>query len=85
MKVDVLSREETHRIRDILLDVQVEESGSVHRLNVVMIEEYDNRHKEKRYEIESLGWLTNQKGVDVKEIEMKLEEYLIDNAEDILS
>ncbi len=85
MKIDILSKEEIHSIRHLSLIVKVEESGKMHQLSVVMIQEYDNRHKTYSYEIESFGWLTDQKGIDVREIEMKTEEYLIDNAEDIFS
>lgn len=85
MKVDILRKEETHRIRDIALDIQVEEAGRVHKLSVIMIEEYDSRYKSYHYEIESFGWLTSQKDLDIRELEIKIEEYLIDNAEDILS
>lgn len=85
MKVDILSKEEMHRTRDISLAIQVEEAGRIHKLSVVMIEEYESKHKKYSYEIESIGWITDQKGIDVKDIEMKIEDYLIDNAEDILS
>jgi hypothetical protein len=85
MKIDILSREEIHRIRHLSLIVKVEESGKKHQLSVVMIQEYDSRHKTYSYEIESFGWLTDQKDMNVKEIEMKTEEYLIDNGEDIFS
>ena len=85
MKVDILRKEETHRIRNIALDIQIEEAGKVYKLSVIMIEEYDDRHKSYTYEIESFGWLTSQKDVDVRNLETKVEEYLVDNAEDILS
>ena len=85
MKVDILSKEEMHRTRDISFTIQVEEAGRILKLSVVMIEEYDSTYKKYTYEIESFGWITDQKGIDLKNVEMKIEEYLIDNAEDILS
>jgi hypothetical protein len=85
MKIDILSKEEIHRIRHLSLNVKVEESGKMHQLSVVMIQEYDNRRNTYNYEIESFGWLSDQNGIDVREIEMKTEEYLIDSAEDVFS
>jgi hypothetical protein len=85
MKIDIMSKEETHRIRDISLNIQVEESGKLHKLTVIMIEEYDSKHKSFNYEVASFGWITSQKEVNVRAMETKIEEYLIDNAEDILS
>jgi hypothetical protein len=85
MKIDIVSKDEIHRIRHLSLNVRVEEDGKIHQLSVVMVQEYDNRHKSYNYEIESFGWLTDQKNIDVGQIEIKTEEYLIDNAEDIFA
>jgi hypothetical protein len=85
MKIDILSKEEIHRIRHLSLNVKAEEAGKIHQLSVVMVQEYDNRYKSYNYEIESFGWLTDQKDIDVSGIEIKTEEYLIDNAEDIFA
>lgn len=85
MKIDILSKEEIHRIRHLSLNVNVEKDGKIHELSVIMVQEYDNRHKSYNYEIESFGWLSDQKNIDVSEIEIKTEEYLVDNAEDIFA
>ncbi|MDQ7786395.1 MAG: hypothetical protein RDU01_02190 [Thermodesulfovibrionales bacterium] len=85
MKVDVLSKEETFRLRHLSLNIRAEEEGNTHQLKVVMIEEYDKHHGTYRYEIESFEWLSSIQGIDQRDIETKIEEYLVDNAEDILS
>lgn len=85
MKVDVLSKEETFRLRHFSLNIQAEEEGTTHQLKIVMIEEYEKHHGTYRYEIESFEWLSDIQGIDQRDIEMKIEEYLVDNAEDILS
>lgn len=85
MKVDVLSKEETFRLRHFSLNIQAEEEGNTHQLKVVMIEEFDRHHGTYRYEIESFEWLSGIQGIEQRDIETKIEEYLVDNAEDILS
>ena len=42
-------------------------------------------HKNYSYEVESINWLTDIKGLDIARIEEVIEGYLIDNAEDILA
>jgi hypothetical protein len=85
MKVDVLSREETHKIKHISVTVQVEEHGETYQIKVIIIENYDIHHNDYYYEFEGYSWLSDIKGINANELETKLENYLIDNIEDILS
>jgi hypothetical protein len=85
MKVDVLSKEETYRIRHFSLIIQVEDNGRIHKLNVDIIENNNIQKNDYNYEVESIGWISNTEDVNVKDLELKLEDYLIDNIEIILS
>jgi hypothetical protein len=40
MKVNVLNREETYRIRHFSLDPSVEEKGKLYPFNIILIENY---------------------------------------------
>jgi len=85
LKVDVLSKEETHRIRHFVLDIQIEEAGQISRIKVDIIAEHNIRNNEYHYEIESFSWISNTKAVNANDLEERLENYLMDNIEDILS
>jgi hypothetical protein len=85
LKVDVLNKEETYRIRHFSLVISVEENGKIYKLEVHMIENNNIQKNEFTYEVESIAWITDSKGVNVKDFELKLEDYLIDNIEIILS
>jgi len=85
VKVTLLNKEETHKTRHFFLIVEVEDEGRNHRLNAILVENYDVRADAYTYEIENIGWRSDSKGVDVSRIQEKVEEYLIDNTWDILS
>jgi hypothetical protein len=85
MKVDVLSKEETYGIRHFSLVIQVEDNGKIHKLNVDIIENNNIQKNDYNYEVESIGWITKTEGVNVKDLELKLGDYLIDNIDVILS
>ena len=85
MKVDILSKEETRSMRHFSLDIQVEDKGKIGRINVDIIEEHDLRHNEYRYDIERFSWVSDTSGLNANQLESMLENYLLDNIEDILS
>jgi hypothetical protein len=85
MKVDVLTKEETHRIRHFVLHIQIEEAGQISRIKVDIIEEHTLHNNEYHYEIESFSWVSDTKAVNANALEERLENYLMDNIEDILS
>jgi len=85
MKISVLSKEESYRIRHVSLNIEAQEEAKTHKMNVTIIENYDSYHKNYSYEVESINWLTDIKGLDIARIEDVIEGYLIDNAEDILA
>ena len=85
MKISVLSKEETYRIRHVTLSIEAQEEGKIYKMNVTIIENYDSYHKNYSYEVESINWVTDTKGLDTARIEEAIEGYLIDNAEDILA
>jgi hypothetical protein len=85
LKVDVLSKEETKRIRHFVLHIQTEEAGQISRIKVDIIEEHNLHNNQYHYEIESFSWLSDTKAVNVNELEKRLENYLMDNIEDIIS
>ena len=85
MQVNVLKREETYRIRHFSLDLSVEEKGKLYPLNITLIENYDVRANSHRYEVECVSCKKMTGKKDLADLEMKLEEYLIDNAVDVLS
>ncbi len=85
MKVTLLDKEETHKIRHFFLNIEVEDEGKNHKLNAIVVENYDVRADTYTYEIENIGWRSDCKGVDVCRIQEKVEEYLVDNTWDILS
>ena len=85
MKISVSGKEETYRIRHVNLNIEAQEEGKTHKLNVTVIENYDTHHKDYSYEVESINWVTDTKGLDTARIEEAIEGYLIDNAEDILT
>ncbi len=85
MKVTLLNKEETHKTRHFHLTLELEEGGKNHRLSAVLVENYDVRADAYTYEVESIGWHSDTKGIDVGVIMEKVEEYLIDNTDDILS
>jgi hypothetical protein len=85
MKISVLNKEETYRIRHVTLNIEAQEGGKTYKMNVTIIENYDSHHKSYSYEVESINWLTDIKGLDTDRIEDVIEGYLIDNAEDILA
>jgi|WetSurSiteA1Bulk_404760.scaffolds.fasta_scaffold00668_8 hypothetical protein len=85
MKVDVLKKEETYRIRHVALTVQVEEAGRMYTVKVTVIEDYDVHNNKYSYEFESFNWLSEIKGINANEIEEELENYLVDNIENILT
>jgi len=85
MKVDVLSKEETYRIKHISVTVNVEENGKAYKIRVIIIENFDIPHNKYYYEFEGYNWLSDTKGINANELEIKLENYLLDNIEDILS
>jgi hypothetical protein len=85
LKVDVLSKEETNRIRHFVLHIQIEEAGQISRIKADIIEEHNLRNNGYHYEIESFSWISDTKAVNVNDLEERLENYLIDNIDDILS
>ena len=85
MKISVLSKEETYRIRHVNVNIEAQEEGKTHKMNVTIIENYDTYHKNYSYEVESINWVTDIKGLDITKIEQAVEGYLIDNVEDILA
>lgn len=85
MKVDVLSKEETYRIKHISLIIQVEEGGKKYKIKVIVIEDYDIQRNKYSHEFEGYSWLSDIKGINANELEKRVENYLIDNIEDILS
>jgi hypothetical protein len=85
MKISVLGKEESYRIRHVTLNIEAQEEGKTHKMNVTIIENYDNHNKNYSYEVESINWITDIKGLDITRIEEAIEGYLIDNAEDILA
>ena len=85
MKVNVLNKEETYRIRHFSLDLDVEENGKLYPFNIIMIENYDIRAKSYQYEIECVSCKKMSEKKEINDLQMKVEEYLIDNAVDILA
>ena len=85
MKVDVLSKEETYRVKHISVTLQVEENGKPYKIRVIIIENYDIPNNKYYYEFEGYSWLSDTEGINANEIEIKLENYLLDNIYDILS
>ena len=87
MKVRLLNREETYRIRHFSLDLSVEEKGKLYPFNIILIENYDIRAQSYHYEIECVSCKKMKMTAreDLSDLEMKVEEYLIDNAVDVLS
>jgi hypothetical protein len=84
MKLTVVNRRETRRIRHFLLDLKVEHGGKIHDLSVIMIENCETPCSSPVYEIESIEWSGDSEGVDTDDIEKKVEGYLIDTAEEIV-
>jgi len=84
MKLTVLNRRETRRIRHFLLDLKVEQNGKDYDLSVILIENCETPCASPVYEIESIEWSGNTEGVNTADIEKKVEGYLIDSAEEIL-
>jgi elongation factor P--beta-lysine ligase len=85
MKVDILKKEETYKIRHVSLTLQVEESGRLHTIKVTVVEDYDVHHDKYTYEFESFNWLSDIKDINANAIEEELENYLVDNIENILT
>lgn len=85
MKVDILSKEETYIVKHISVTMQVEEAGKLYKIRVIVIEDYDIKHNKYTYEFEGYNWLADTKGINANELEIKVENYLVDNIEDILS
>ena len=85
MKVNVLNREETFRIRHFSLELTVEEQGQLYPFNITMIEDFDVRAQSYHYEVECLSCQKMPAKNEFAALEMKLEGYLIDNAVDILT
>ena len=85
MKVDVLSKEETYKVKHISIILQVEENGKTYKIRLIIIENYDIPNNKYYYEFEGYNWLSDTKGINANEVEIKLENYLLDNIEDILS
>jgi hypothetical protein len=85
MRVDILSKEETHRIRHFVLHIQIEEAGQISRIKVDIIEEHTLRNNEYHYEIEGFSWGSDTNAININELEEKVENYIMDNIEDILS
>ena len=85
VKIDVLSKEETYRLKHISLTLQVEEKGKPYKIRVIVIEDYDIKNNKYTYEFEGYNWLSDIKGINANELEIKVENYLVDNIEDILS
>jgi hypothetical protein len=85
MKISVLSKEETYKVRHVNLNIEAQEEGKTYKMNVTIIENYDAYNKNFSYEVESINWITDIKGLDITRIEEAIEGYLIDNAEDILA
>ncbi len=84
MKVTLLNKEETHKTRHFFITVEVEDEGKSHKLNAIIVENYDVRADAYTYEVENIGWRSDCKGVNVTKIQEKVEEYIIDNTSDIL-
>ena len=85
MQVNVLNREEKYRIRHFSLDLSVEEKGELYPFNITLIENCDVRANSYRYEVECVSCKKMTDKKNVSDLETKLEEYLIDNAVDVLS
>lgn len=85
MKVNVLNKEETRRMRHFSLDIQVEDGDKIGKIKVDIIEENDLRHNSYHYDIESFSWESDTRGMNPNDLEKRLENYLLDNVEDILS
>jgi hypothetical protein len=85
MKVDILSKEETYIVKHISVTIQVEEAGKLYKIRVIVLEEYNIQRNEYTYEFEGYNWLSDTKGINANELEIKVENYLVDNIEDILS
>jgi len=85
MKVNILNKEETRRIRHFSLDIQVEDAEKIARIKVDIIEENDLLHNSYHYDIESFSWVSDTTGLNTNDLEKRLENYLLDNVEDILS
>jgi hypothetical protein len=84
MKITVVNRRETGRIRHFLLDLKVEHDGKTYDLSVILIENCEMPCSSPVYEIESIEWSVDTESVDTADIEKKVEGYLIDTAEEIL-
>jgi len=85
MKLDILSKEETYRLKHISLTMQLEEAGKLYKMRVIVIEDYDIKNNKYTYEFEGYNWLSDIKGINANELEIKVENYLVDNIEDILA
>jgi hypothetical protein len=84
MKINILCKEETYRLKHISLTLQVEADGKLYKIRVIVIEDYDIKHNSYTYEFEGYNWLSDIKGINANELEIKVENYLIDNIEDIV-
>jgi hypothetical protein len=84
MKLDILNIEETYRLKHISVVFQVEHKEKLYKIRVIVIENYDVKHNKFTYEFEGYSWLSDIRDINANELEMKVENYLIDNIEDIV-
>jgi hypothetical protein len=84
MKVDILNIEETYRLKHVSVVFQVEEKGKLYKIRVIVIENYDVKNKKFTYEFEGYSWQSDIRDINANELEIKVENYLIDNIEDII-